>query len=68
MRRYSSFWLAYVAGLISLSPLWADRDAPAQPDPFDDEEMASWLRRSDAEHQAILASYVHQVVPRRVAA
>ena len=56
MRRYSWFWLNYCAGLITLSPAWAERDDG--PTPFEYDDWATWLRRSDAEHAVIVAEYL----------
>lgn len=67
MHHYSDFWLAFCAGLLQLSPDWAERDALVpELGPFDDEDMAIWLRRSNEEHRQIVASYADR--PRRSAA
>lgn len=67
MHTYSPFWLAFCAGLRVLSPAWAERDDPEPAlGPFDDEDMAIWLRRSNEEHRQIVASYMDR--PQRQAA
>ena len=66
MRCYSSFWLAYAAGLICLSPIWQDR---AEPDPeaggpavhpAETMPMERWMRLPDEARAAVVAQYAQR--------
>lgn len=57
MHMYSSFWLGIAAGLITLSPIWADRDEPVELHPAEAIDMAAWLRLPDAERITIVEQY-----------
>jgi hypothetical protein len=67
MVRYCSlFWVRYAAGVVELSPIWADRDLDMGPpagvndDPAHPSEvldMGAWLRMKEAERAAIVGDY-----------
>lgn len=60
MHTYSTFWLAWAAGLITFSAGWAERDASEELHPLEHLDMQAWLRLSDAEHIAIVEQYAHR--------
>lgn len=72
MRFYSPFWLAFAARIITLGPIWAQRDREAEmisascvpdvdPDtlvhPAETLDMHAWLRLSNREHAAVIVAY-----------
>ena len=60
-RTYSSFWLGYCLGLLSLSPLWAEREQPEHvATPADDLDMHAWLRLSEGERASIVQQYANR--------
>jgi len=61
-RVYSWFWWVYSAGLIRLSPAFAERDTAWQQhdatvEPPTEKEMHAWLRLSDDEQAAVVLAY-----------
>ena len=62
MQRYiSPFWMAYGAGLITLSPIWQDREDPdlelVDIAPPSVAEMAQWLKLAEGERADIVEGY-----------
>lgn len=61
MRRYSTFWLMYCAGLRSLSPEWNQVKRQKQPSVESTEvstaDMHAWLRLPEAERNTIVEGY-----------
>lgn len=60
MHVYSAFWLAYAAGLIALSPVFAERDSGLDPHPLEAMPMARWLRMRDADRADVVESYAQR--------
>lgn len=68
MHTYSGFWLGYCAGLLTLSSLWADRDAPEaiEPGPLHPAEaldMDQWLALPERQRAAIVGEYAPKRKP-----
>lgn len=57
MHSYSSFWLDYAIGLITLSPAFAMRDQRVELHPAEALDMAAWLHLPDVARANIVEQY-----------